>query len=119
MAEPDTVRDLTGKRLDEADQYRRNPLRFPQGRTSTAPAPHKSGAIPRLLDLYSTNQCSQRPRKHADGKSLWKKNEQGLFEFPVKVVSATYNSTNHRWEYTLKDKDNQPIGGTTKETDLA
>lgn len=85
----------------------------------TALALHKSGAIPRLLRLYSTNQCSQRPRKHADGKSLWKKNGQGIFEFRVKVVSATYNSTNHRWEYTLNDVHNQPIAGTTKETDLA
>ena len=47
------------------------------------------------------------------------KNSQGIPEWIVTIVSATYDSINHRWEYTVKDKDSQPIKGTVKERDLA
>lgn len=38
--------------------------------------------------------------------------------YDVTVVSGTYNTADHRWEYTLKDFAGNPIQGTTKETDL-
>ncbi|KAL8663472.1 MAG: hypothetical protein Q9168_008089 [Polycauliona sp. 1 TL-2023] len=60
----------------------------------------------------------QRPRKYADGRTLHKKNSQGMFMFVVKVVSATYKDDVKRWEYTLKDLNDVSIEGTTKETDL-
>lgn len=85
---------------------------------STVPVSPRSGAIQPFMRLQSTNRCSQRPRKHADGSKLWMKNPQGVFEYRVKVVSAIYSTANHRWEYTLNDVNNEPIKGTTKETDL-
>ena len=88
-------------------------------RMSTALATNKLGAIQPFMRLQSTNRCSQRPRKHANGKKLWMKNPQGIKEWMVTIVSATYNSTSHRWEYTMKDKDDEPIKGTVKERDLA
>ncbi|KAL8849437.1 MAG: hypothetical protein Q9221_005609 [Calogaya cf. arnoldii] len=63
-------------------------------------------------------ESSTRPRKHADGKKLWMKNPQGSWEYRVTVVSATYSTANHRWEYTLNDVNNNPVQGKTKETDL-
>lgn len=47
-----------------------------------------------------------------------KKNSKGLFVYNVEVVSAQYNATYHRWEYTLNDYQGKSIEGTTKETDL-
>ncbi|CAO1598752.1 hypothetical protein XANCAGTX0491_002512 [Xanthoria calcicola] len=69
-------------------------------------------------DVDSTGN-QPRPRKYANGKKLWMKNSQGIVEWVVIIVSATYNSTSHRWEYTVKDANNQPIKGTVKEKDLA
>ena len=86
---------------------------------STALATNRLGAIQLFMRLQSTNRCSQRPRKYANGKKLWMKNPQGIKEWMVTIVSATYNSTSHRWEYTVKDKDDEPIKGTVKERDLA
>ncbi|KAI4287054.1 MAG: hypothetical protein L6R35_003693 [Caloplaca aegaea] len=64
------------------------------------------------------SEAPSRPRKFDDKQKVMKKNSQGLFVYNVEVVSALYNNTNHRWEYTLKDFAGTPIGGTTKETDL-
>lgn len=86
---------------------------------STALATNRSGVLQPFMWLQSTNRCSQRPRKYANGKKLWMKNSQGIVEWVVTIVSATYNSTSHRWEYTVKDANNQPIKGAVKEKDLA
>lgn len=60
----------------------------------------------------------QRPRKHSDGKKLRKKDSRGAFVYDVTVVSARYNTTNHRWEYSLKDYQGNKIAGVTAERDL-
>ncbi|KAL8678377.1 MAG: hypothetical protein Q9224_003985 [Gallowayella concinna] len=68
-------------------------------------------------DVDSTG-ITQRKRKYADGKKLWKKNSQGMAQDMVIVVSAEYDKANHRWNYTLKDLAGKPVEGTTKESDL-
>ncbi|CAF9921341.1 MAG: hypothetical protein HETSPECPRED_004499 [Heterodermia speciosa] len=60
----------------------------------------------------------QRPRKYKDRKLLRKKNDNGVFEYVVRVVSAEYDWRYHRWLYTVDDFEGKRISGTTKETDL-
>lgn len=38
--------------------------------------------------------------------------------YDVTVVSAEYDTVNHRWLYKLVDCNGKAIDGTTKETDL-
>ncbi|KAL8903573.1 MAG: hypothetical protein Q9171_007360 [Xanthocarpia ochracea] len=81
------------------------------------PSPTPSYVPSERADVDSTG-ITQRPRKYADGRELRKKNSKGIFEFHVKVVSATYSTAYHRWEYELQDLNNVEIAGTTKEKDL-
>ena len=60
----------------------------------------------------------QRPRKHADGKTLRKKNAQGILQYIVSIVSARYDNSRHSWMYTLNDYANERIAGETEETKL-
>ncbi|KAL8967088.1 MAG: hypothetical protein Q9183_003075 [Haloplaca sp. 2 TL-2023] len=68
--------------------------------------------------LHAWLSLLQRDRKYEDGRKLKKKDSQGSFAYDVQVVSAEYDSANHRWNYTLNDHRGDPIPGTTKETDL-
>lgn len=60
----------------------------------------------------------QRPRKYPDGKKIWKKNAQDLFEYEVHVVSARYDEERQSWMYTLTDWEKKALSGETDETRL-
>ncbi|KAI4119498.1 MAG: hypothetical protein LQ338_007263 [Usnochroma carphineum] len=61
----------------------------------------------------------ERPRRYSDGRKVRKRNSQGLFIHVVTVVSATYDSANHSWKYTVKDNEGKLLDGTVKESDLS
>lgn len=42
----------------------------------------------------------------------------GILQWNVTVVDATYDEGRHQWMYKLKDYQQLPVGGWTKETDL-
>lgn len=60
----------------------------------------------------------QRPRKYPDGKKIWKKNAQDIFEYVVHVVSARYDEGCQSWMYTLTDWEKKAMSGETDETRL-
>lgn len=65
-----------------------------------------------------SDKSLQRPRKFKDGAKIRKKNDQGIAEYDVTVVSAEYDKVAHKWIYTLNDCDGNPIDGKTAETRL-
>ncbi|KAL8688864.1 MAG: hypothetical protein Q9218_005331 [Villophora microphyllina] len=69
-------------------------------------------------DRKVSTEPQKRDRKWKDGKKLRKKNSQGILEFVVTVVDAQYDEIKHQWMYELKDYQDLPIEGLTKETDL-
>ena len=60
----------------------------------------------------------QRPRKFSDGEQLRMKNEQGILQYDVTVVSANYDKGKHKWMYTLIDYKKEPISVPVEETKL-
>ena len=62
----------------------------------------------------------QRPRKwKEDGKKLRRKNDQGMLQYEVFIVSARYDKGRHSWMYTLDDWKHERIPGETEEKLLA
>lgn len=66
--------------------------------------------------VSASNQ--QRPRKYEDGETWRLKNDHGIFEYDVTIVSAEYDKDNHKWMYVLEDYKGQPIDGEKEETEL-
>ena len=46
------------------------------------------------------------------------RNKHGIFDYDVTVVSAKYDGVKHKWLYTLKDYNNEPIAEPVAETEL-
>lgn len=68
--------------------------------------------------MREPNKSLQRPRRYSDGKKLRLKNEHGLMEFDVTIVSAFYDGGQHKWMYTLKDWKLDPIDAPKPEDAL-
>ena len=65
-----------------------------------------------------TTPTTQASRKHADGRKLNLKDEEGFFTNAVTIVSARYDESQHVWMYTVKDGNNNIIEGETREDHL-
>ena len=64
------------------------------------------------------NITFKRPQKYPIGKKLRLKNEHGIYEYDVSIVSARYDDQQHKWMYTLEDYKLDPIEGEKPENAL-
>ena len=72
-----------------------------------------------LKQVVRSDLVPQRPRKWKDGKKQRKKNDQGIPQYEVFIVSARYDKERHSWMYTLDDWNHERIDGETEEKLLA
>ena len=56
-------------------------------------------------------------RKYPDGKKL-RKIHKGIYEHEVTIVSASYDSSKHKWMYKLGDCHGEQMAGQTEEVQL-